>query len=100
MPVFVEPKLLNHAGKRDNQGSSDNLDVGRGKDYVVARLERDGKAELAEQVRSGVKSARKASIEAGFKVPESQITVLKRAWKKSSEVERNETSSAFTSEVD
>ena len=80
VPVYVEPKLLNHGGKRDEQGSNDNL--GRGKDYTIARLQRDGKHELADQVKAGAKSARQAAIEAGFKVPESQLTILKRAWKK------------------
>ena len=86
VPVYVEPKLLNHGGKRDEQGSNNNL--GRGKEYTIARLIRDGNSELAEQVKEGTKSARQASIEAGFKVPESQLTILKRAWKKATEVER------------
>jgi hypothetical protein len=72
--VYIEPKLLNHGGKRDDQGSNNNL--GRGKDYTIARLQRDGQHELADQVKAGTKSARQAAIEAGFKVPESQLTIL------------------------
>ncbi len=77
-----EPKLLKHGGKRDGQGSNDNL--GRGKDYTIARLERDGHSDLLFKVKSGSISAAKAAIEAGFKAPESPLTILKRVWKKAS----------------
>lgn len=90
VPVYVEPKLLKNGEKKADSCYNGNTlsERGNSRDYVIARLDRDGKTELAEQVRSGAKSARQASIEAGFKVPESQLTILKRAWKKASEVER------------
>lgn len=90
VPVYVEPKLLN-VGENQHSACSDTNTLrsrGETKDYIVARLRRDGKDELADQVKAGTKSARQAAIEAGFKVPESQLTILKRAWKKASEVER------------
>ncbi len=87
--INLEPKLLNHgANQHSGLNNGQVLNGGNSKDYVIARLERDGKYDLATQVRSGSKSARQASIEAGFKVPESQLTILKRAWKKASEVDR------------
>ena len=82
-----EPKLLSHGGNMAEQGSYDNL--GRGKPYIIARLQRDGYSDLADQVKAGKLSARAAAMEAGFKVPESQLTALKRHWKKASEAERS-----------
>ena len=82
MPVYVEPKLLNRGANQHSARSRTNTLKSRGetKEYIVARLKRDGKDVLAEQVNAGTKSARQAAIEAGFKVPESQLTILKRAW--------------------
>jgi hypothetical protein len=78
VPVMVEPKLLNRgANQHSGVDRSQKLD-GNNKDYVVARLQRDGQQELADQVKAGMKSARQAAIEAGFKSPESQLTILKR----------------------
>ena len=82
VPVYVEPKLLN-VGANQHSGVDRSKKLGgNDKDYVVARLQRDGQQGLADQVKAGTKSARKAAIEAGFKVPESQLTAVKRAWKK------------------
>jgi len=76
--LSAEPKLLNRgANQHSGVDRSQKLD-GNNKDYVVARLQRDGQQELADQVKAGMKSARQAAIEAGFKSPESQLTILKR----------------------
>ena len=82
--------MLNHGGKRTEQADYSPVarNYGNSRDDIIARLMRDGNSELADQVKSGSKSARKAAIEAGFKVPESQLTILKRVWKKASEEER------------
>lgn len=88
VPVLVEPKLLNRGANQHSGVDRGQKLGGNDKDYVVARLVRDGNQDLADQVKAGTKSARQAAIEAGFKVPESQLTILKRAWKKASEVER------------
>lgn len=49
------------------KGSDDNLrDIGRGRDYQVARLRRD-RPDLADRVDSGEMSANRAAIEAGFR---------------------------------
>ena len=55
MPVYVEPKLLKNGEKKaDSCYHSNTLLVrGNNKDYVVARLVRDGKQELADQVNAG-----------------------------------------------
>jgi len=60
------PKLNNHGGLRDGQGSSDNLAKGRGKPYTIARLKRDGHVELANDVESGKMSARQAALQVGY----------------------------------
>jgi hypothetical protein len=52
---------------RADQGSDTTLkQVGRGRAYVLARLDRDGHAALAAKVRAGELSANAAAIEAGF----------------------------------
>lgn len=36
VPVFVEPKLLNHGGKRDEQADNRHVQIGStGKDYII-----------------------------------------------------------------
>ena len=77
LQAIKTPKLLNHGANQYSACDNDNRlsERGTSRDYVIARLDRDGKTELAEQVRSGSKSARKAAIEAGFKVPESPLTL-------------------------
>ena len=62
----TEPKLLNHGGKREGQGSYTHVARGETKDYITARLKRDGQEDLAGQVEKGELSARQAGIKAGF----------------------------------
>jgi hypothetical protein len=82
MAAKSEPKLLKHGGNMAEQPDHSKVDrYGNKADYILARLQRDGQQELADQVKAGTKSARKAAIEAGFKSPESQLTILKR-WQK------------------
>ena len=78
-----EPKLLKHGGNMVEQADHSKVDRhGNKADYILARLKRDGRSELAEQVKAGMLSARKAGIQAGIVKPESQLTAVKRAWKK------------------
>lgn len=63
--------LRGHGGDRKSeavkdQGSNTTL-IGRGAEYIAARLERDGLDDLATKVRSGEMSAHAAAIEAGFR---------------------------------
>lgn len=51
--------------------------VGRGVDYVKARLARD-RPDLLEQVQSGALSAHAAAITAGFRKPQDPIATIKR----------------------
>jgi hypothetical protein len=65
--LVEKPRKLNdHGGLRVGQADNDKLAHGTGKDYIIARLEKEGQAELAEKVKAGELSARKAGIEAGF----------------------------------
>jgi len=64
------PTLHKHGGARakGNQGADGTL-VKRGSNsraYVIARLDRDGLDDLADHVRAGTLSARRAAIAAGF----------------------------------
>ena len=43
--------------------------IGRGREYILARLDRDGHAALAAKVRAGKLSANAAAIKAGFRNP-------------------------------
>ena len=92
MKAKSEPKLLNHGGNMAEQPDYNKVakEYGTGKPYILARLKRDGHAELADQVKAGMLSARKAGIQAGIVKPESQLTAVKRAWKKLNESERQE----------
>ncbi len=62
-----EPKLLKHGGKVMEQADNNKVekDYGTNADYILARLKRDGFDELAQQVKTGAVSARKAGMQAG-----------------------------------
>ena len=65
-----EPKLLKHGGNMAEQPDHRHVDRGSNKaDYILARLKRDGHQELAEQVKAGMLSARKAGIEIKLQRP-------------------------------
>ena len=51
---------------RGKKTGSDTTRLGRGRGYVLARLDRDGFADLAAQVRVKTKSAAEAARQAGF----------------------------------
>ncbi len=54
MPVYVEPKLLNYGANQHSGDDYNHVQIGStGKDYIIARLQRDGKQELADQVNAG-----------------------------------------------
>lgn len=87
-----EPKLLNVGENQHSARSNANTLKSRGetKDYIFARLKRDGHHELAEKVKSGAISARQAGLQVGYTKQESMLTALKRDWRKANEVERKE----------
>lgn len=90
MQASSEHKLLNH-GVNQHSGVAYRQvqDKGSNKaDYILARLERDGHSNLFLKAKNGELSARQAGILAGFVHQESQLTVLKRAWRKANESER------------
>ncbi len=48
------PKLLNHGGKREGQAYDGKVaNYGNSKEFILARLRRDGRDDLAEQVGDG-----------------------------------------------
>lgn len=81
---------------RDEKGrylksKGDNITVGRGttgRAYILARLERDGYAELAEKVRTKAISARAAAKAAGLVRDKTVLEQLLHWWAKASEDER------------
>lgn len=52
---------------RGHKTDSNATRLGRGYDYYLARLDRDGKTELAAKVRSGERSANSVAIELGWR---------------------------------
>ena len=71
MPDMSEPADIGVAGGKAGPGrgkktGSDTTRLGRGRGYVLARLDRDAFAELAAQVRVKTKSAAEAARQAGF----------------------------------
>lgn len=76
-PISLEQvkKLAGHGGDRKSEkvkGQVRNTKLKPGtdtRDYILARLDRDGHDKLAAKVRSGEMSANAAAIEAGFRKP-------------------------------
>jgi hypothetical protein len=75
--VLDQPRLGRHGGDRRSEKAradqgSDKSDVptliGRGRDYDLARLDRD-RPDLAARVRAKELSANAAAVEAGFRKP-------------------------------
>ncbi len=89
MSATTAPKLLNHGGKREGQAYNGKVaNYGNSKEFITARLKRDGRDDLAGQVEKGELSARQAGIKAWFVRPQSPLTALKREWRKASDDER------------
>jgi hypothetical protein len=93
-PIGIEPVIQKALGQRKIGIHGGEAGPGRGKKtvgntnrlsaggstraYILARLDRDGHAELAAKVRAGTLSANKAAIEAGYR---KQLTPLERIQK-------------------
>jgi hypothetical protein len=63
-------KLGKHGGNRGNQHTlkgSPTTSMGRGRAYILARLDRDGHTELAAKVRAGEMSAYAAALQLGWR---------------------------------
>ena len=90
-PIGLETaiELGKHGGARrkGNQGRIPTLNK-RGRDYDLARLDRDGHNELAAQVRAGTMSANAAAQQVGYRKPPSPLKQLRKAWAKASADER------------
>jgi hypothetical protein len=56
--------------------------------YILARLDRDGHAALAAQVRAETLSANAAAIAVGYRKESTPLDLLRKSWKKASKVER------------
>jgi len=70
VPYAVVQKLAAHGeyGKsRPKDRGSNTTSIGRGAEYIAARLERDGHTELAAKVRSKEVPALTAAIEVGYR---------------------------------
>lgn len=76
--------------KARNQGSNTTLvNVGRGLNYTLARLDRDH-PELARKVKAGELSANAAAIQAGFRKVPTPLEQLHKAWNKATAKERRQ----------
>ena len=66
---------------RGHKTDSNTTRLGRGRDYILARLNRDDRAELAAKVRDGELSANAAAIEAKYrKKPVKQCPKCGHEW--------------------
>jgi hypothetical protein len=86
-----------HAGPGRGHKTDSNTTgfIGRGSAYLIGRLKRDA-PEFAKRLAAGeFRSARAAALAAGIITETSQLTVLRRAWKRASPNDR----STFLSEV-
>jgi hypothetical protein len=94
-PITYEwaQKLGKHGGDRKSeavkdQGSNTTLKLpGRGAAYILARLDRDGHAELAAKVRTGKISANAAAIEAGFRQQKTPLERVRAVFRKMTRTE-------------
>lgn len=65
------------------------------KEHWIARLKRDGFADLAARVEGGKLSANAAALQVGYRT-KSPLAILRRAWKMASAADR----AAFLAEIE
>jgi hypothetical protein len=97
-PIALDTTIALALGKREIGVAGGKAGPGRGKKtggnaarlsrangsraYILARLDRDGHAELAAKVRAGTMSANAAAIEAGFRKQRAPLEQIKKLWAK------------------
>ena len=79
-------------------GNTNRL-VGNTRDYTLARLDRDGHAGLAAQVRAGTLSADAAAKKVGYRKPPSPLKQLRKAWAKATPDQQAEFFAEVTAEM-
>jgi hypothetical protein len=88
---FEKAKALGkHGANQHTVGGSNTTSLGRGVDYTLARLDRDGHDELAGMVRNKTISANAASIKAGYRKRKTPLDRLNAAWAQATEEEREQ----------
>jgi hypothetical protein len=76
---------------RGHKTDSDTIRfIGRGRTYILARLDRDGFTQLSAKIRAGKLSANAAAIEAGFRHKQTPFEIVKRLWPKLAHAEQLE----------
>lgn len=94
-PASLKLAARGEIGRGRNRGS-DATSIGRGVEYLVARLKRDH-PDIVERLAAGeFKSARAAAKAAGIKVEATPLQLLRRTWKRASPAER----AAFRDEIE
>lgn len=63
-------------------------DYGTSRDYILARLVRDGHTSLHDAVQAGEKSAHAAALEVGYRKQPTALDRLRAAWRKATAEER------------
>ena len=80
--VLIGAVLAPHGGDQKSEDAknrgSNTTSIGRGAQYIAARLERDGHTELAAKVRAHEMPAITAAIEVGYRKPVSLFTQTKK----------------------
>lgn len=90
------PKKDEKNGDKHNHFSQEER--GTGRDYTLARLDRD-RPELAARVRAGDLSANAAATEAGFRKPRTPYQELRAAWKRATPDQKTAFASEFAEEL-
>jgi hypothetical protein len=78
------PPVLGRVGKPDNV----RIDYGNSRDYILARLQRDGHSDLIAQVYAGELSAHAAAERVGYRKAKTPLQQLEHWWGKATPDER------------
>src|SRR5215471_4271824 len=93
-PIPVKHALIlgKHGRPKKGKEKADvvRFNYGNSTTYILARLDRDGRSDLADQVREHQLTGRAAAIEAGIIKPTTPLIRLRRAWKTASRQERKQ----------
>lgn len=75
-------------GHKKTDGNATSFGDGRGRDYILARLQRDGHSDLIAQVYAGELSAHAAAQQVGYRRTRTPLDQLRHWWQKASALER------------
>lgn len=101
-PISLErvTVLARHGTNQHTRGDSiTTSSIGRGRGYVLARLDRDHHHELAAEVRAGTISANAVAKQLEWRKPPSPLKQLRKAWKAATPEQRAEFLAEISAEI-